>query len=216
MNRLLVFYLSVAARLCVRFKQFDRALEIYDDIEKRSPGNTAPIMAQGHVWGLKGDRARARAEFERALRMKPDEAVAHFNVGWVCDQQGLHDDALAHFKRALEINPNIDRAWYGMGVIHIKHNRHLEAKKAFQEVVRIEPMNQHGWYQLGMTHYVLGELSELDGLKNHTLKFNPKVAYLLDIDTQKLKAQREAAMSGGVVPSPASNASVSNSTPAAA
>ena len=213
MNSLLVFYLSVAARLCVRFKQYDRALELYDDIERRSPGNTAPVMAQGHVWGLKGDRARARAEFERALRMNPDEAVAHFNVGWVCDQQGLHDDALAHFGRALEINPNIDRAWYGMGVIHIKHNRHLEAKKAFQEVVRIEPMNQHGWYQLGMTHFVLGEMSELDGLKNHTLKFNPKVAYLLDIDMQKLKAQRDAA-SAVEVPSPAASATVS--TPAAA
>lgn len=216
MNSLLVFYLSLTARLCVRFKQYDRALDLYDDIEKRSPGNSAPVMAQGHVWGLKGDRARARAEFERALRMKPDEAVAHFNVGWVCDQQGLHDEALAHFRRALDINPDIDRAWYGTGIIHIKHSRHLEAKKAFQEVVRIEPMNQHGWYQLGMTHFVLGEMSELDGLKNHTLKFNPKVAYLLDIDTQKLKAQREAAAPEDVVPSPASNASAPNSTPAAA
>lgn len=216
MNSLLVFYLSMTARLCVRLKQYDRALELYDDIEQRSPGNTAPVMAQGHVWGLKGDRARARAEFERALRMKPDEAVAHFNVGWVCDQQGLHDEALAHFRRALDINPDIDRAWYGTGIIHIKHNRHLEAKKAFQEVVRIEPMNQHGWYQLGMTHFVLGEMSELDGLKNHTLKFNPKVAYLLDIDTQKLKAQREAAAPNSAAPSLASNASAPNSTPATA
>ena len=218
MNRLLVSYLSLTARLCVRFKQYDRALELYDDIEKRSPGNTAPVMAQGHVWGLKGDRARARAEFERALRMNPGEAVAHFNVGWVCDQQGLHDEALGHFRRALDINPDIDRAWYGMGIIHIKHHRHLEAKKAFQEVVRIEPMNQHGWYQLGMTHFVLGEMTELDGLKNHTLKFNPKVAYLLDIDTKKLTQQRDAAATAGVPPPAAASAPAPApvSTPAAA
>lgn len=172
MKSLIFFYLSLTARLCVRLKYYDRALELYDDIEKRYPGNTAPVMAQGHIWGLKGDRARARAEFERALRINPDEAIAHFNVGWVCDQQGLHDEALAHFRRALDINREIDRAWYGTGIIHIKHNRHAEAKKAFQEVVRIEPMNLHGWYQLGMTHFVLGELSELDGLKNHTLKLS--------------------------------------------
>ncbi len=194
MKALLRFYLSVTARLCVRFKYYDRALELYDDIEKMAPGDTAPVMAQGHVWSLKGDRARSKAEFERALRINPAQAVAHFNVGWVCDQQGLHDDALAHFRRAVEINPDIDRAWYGMGVIHVKHHRHQDAKKAFQEVVRIEPMNMHGWYQLGMTHFVLGEMTEFDGLKNHTLKFNPKVAYLLDNDTQKLKEQKTSAV----------------------
>lgn len=193
MKNLLRFYLSVAARLCVRFKQYDRALELYSEIETMSPGNSAPVMAQGHVWGQKGDRARAKAEFLRALKMNPNEAIAHFNVGWVCDQQGLHDEALQHFARAIELNGNIDRAWYGIGIIHIKHERHQDAKKAFQEVVRIEPMNTHGWYQLGMTHFVLGEMTELEGLKNHTVKFNPKVAHLLDIDTKKLTAQRAAA-----------------------
>ncbi len=193
MKTLLFFYLSLTARLCVRMKYYDRALDLYNDIEQRYPGNTAPVMAQGHIWGLKGERARAKAEFERALRINPAEAVAHFNVGWVCDQQGLHDEALAHFKRALDINRELDRAWYGSGIIHVKHGRHLEAKKAFLEVVRIEPMNLHGWYQLGMTHFVLGELTEFDGLKNHTLKFNPKIAYLLDKDTEKLKAQNGSA-----------------------
>ncbi len=192
MKALLRFYLSLTARLCVRLKFLDRALDLYNEIEKMTPGNTAPVMAQGHVWSLKGDRARAKAEFERALRMNPEEAIAHFNVGWVCDQQGLHEAALAHFRRAIEINPHIDRAWYGTGIIHVKYNRHQDAKAAFQEVVRIEPMNMHGWYQLGMTHFVLGELTELDGLKNHTLKFNPKIAYMLDNDTQKLKAQMDS------------------------
>jgi tetratricopeptide (TPR) repeat protein len=193
MKSLLRFYLSLAARLCVRFKQFDRALELYDEIEKMTPGNAAPVMAQGHVWGLKGDRARAKAEFERARRMNPAEAIAHFNVGWVCDQQGLHDEAIKHFNRALELNPDIDRAWYGIGIIHIKHERHEEAKQAFKEVVRIEPMSMHGWYQLGMTHFVLGETGELEGLKRHTCVFNPKIAHLLDIDIKKLQLQRAAA-----------------------
>ena len=124
--------------------------------------------------------------------MDPGLAVAHFNVGWVCDQQGFHDDALGHFRRALELNPNLDRAWYGIGLIHVRHERHIEAKRAFQEVVRIDPMNMHGWYQLGMTHFVLGETDELEGLRRHTVRFNPKIAHLLDADIQKLIRQRKA------------------------
>ena len=201
MNRLLSFYFEWAARLAVRFKQHDRALELYTRIESGLPrgsrGVAAAVMAQGHVWGQKGDRARARAEFERALRIDPNLAVAHFNIGWVCDQQGLHEQALRHFAQALERNPDHDRAWYGCGIIHVKHGRHQEAKHAFKQVVRIEPMNMYGWYQLGMTHYVLGELTELEGLRRHTVRFNPKIAYLLDADIQKLKAQDASGSAGG-------------------
>lgn len=193
MNRLLRIYLDLTARLAVRFKQYERALEIYSGIEAAAARGGAdaagPVMAQGHVWGLKGDRARARAEFERALRLDPNLAVAHFNVGWVCDQQGLHDDALRHFARALALKPDHDRAWYGSGLIHVKHGRHLQAKQAFRQVVRIEPMSMHGWYQLGMTHFVLGEMVELEGLKRHTVRFNPKIAHLLDADTKALREQ---------------------------
>lgn len=193
MNPILRFYLGLAARLALRFGQLDRALQLHSEIESGFPAGSAEaaaaVMSQGHVWGLKGDRARARAEFERALRLRPDLALAHFNIGWVCDQQGLHDDALSHFARALELNPELDRAWYGSGIIHVKQARHAEAKQAFRQVVRIEPMNMHGWYQLGMTHFVLGEMTELDGLKRHTVRFNPKIAHLLDADTQALARQ---------------------------
>lgn len=200
MSRLLRIYLGWAARLALRFKQHDRALDLYAQIESGAPRGShaaaVAVMSQGHVWGQKGDRARARAEFERALRIEPGLAVAHFNIGWVCDQQGLHDEALRHFAQALECNPDHDRAWYGTGIIHVKHGRHQEAKHAFKQVVRIEPMNKYGWYQLGMTHYVLGEMGELEGLRRHTVRFNPKIAYLLDADIQKLKAQG-AAPDGG-------------------
>ena len=195
MKGLLRYYLSLSARLAVRFKHYDRALELYCEIERLTRGGvnaSAPIMAQGHVWGLKGERARAKAEFQRALAIAPNEAVAHFNVGWVCDQQGLLDDALAHFERAVKIKPKLDRAWYGIGIIAVKRGDHARAKKAFQEVVRIEPYNTHGWYQLGMTHFVLGEGVELEGLKNHTLKFNPKIALMLDADTEKLRLQTQS------------------------
>jgi tetratricopeptide (TPR) repeat protein len=214
MNGLLRFYLGLASRLALRFRHFDRALELQGDLEKACADQPAVaaqhVMMQGHVWGLKGDRARARAEFERSLRMNPGLAVAHFNVGWVCDQQGLKEDALRHFERALALNPNLDRAWYGIGLIHVRRERHAEAKRAFQEVVRIDPMNMHGWYQLGMTHFVLGETDELEGLRRHTVRFNPKIAHLLDADIRRLtlqrKAEAEKGLGGGSSDSPLSPA----------
>lgn len=205
MKALLCMYLSLAARLAVRFGRHDRALELLADVERHVGAGrnaAAPVMAQGHVWGLKGDRARAKAEFQRALQINPDDAIAHFNVGWVCDQQGLLDDALMHFHRAVALKRDLDRAWYGIGIIAIKRGEHLRAKEAFLEVVRIEPMNKYGWYQLGMTHFVLGETRELQGLKEHTVQFNPKIALMLDTDTVKLEQQlrRDDPGKAGAVP----------------
>ena len=192
MNSLRCIYLSLAARLAVRFERYDHALDLFAEVERHACGESiaaAPVMAQGHVWGLKGDHARAKAEFQRALRINPDDPVAHFNLGWVCDRQGLPDEALAHFHRAISIKRDLDRAWYGIGIVAVRRGDHARAKEAFLEVVRIEPMCTHGWYQLGMTHFVLGEMPELQGLKEHTVRFNPKIALMLDTDTARFERQ---------------------------
>ena len=203
MKMLLCMGLSLAARLAVRFERYDRALVLFAGVERHARGGrnaAAPVMAQGHVWGLKGDLERAKTEFQRALRISPDDPVAHFNLGWVCDRQGLPDDALAHFHRAVSIKRDLDRAWYGIGIVAVRRGDHARAKEAFLEVVRIEPMCTHGWYQLGMTHFVLGEMPELRGLKEHTVRFNPKIALMLDTDTARLERQvrdRHTVQAGG-------------------
>ena len=188
-------YLSLTARLAVRFNCHDFALKLYQRVERLRPSGAhaaAPIMAQAHVWGLKGDRVRAKAEFQRALDLSPNQAVAHFNLGWLCDQQELLDDARVHFERAVAIRPDLDRAWYGIGMVAIKGADHVRARQAFREVVRIDPTNKYGWYQLGMTHFVLGETRELIELKEHVARFDPAIAQLLLRDSTRLKAQLDA------------------------
>ena len=188
-------YLSLMARMAVRLNCHDCALKLYQRVERlRSSGarTAAAIMAQAHVWGLKGDRLRAKAEFQRALDLSPNQAIAHFNLGWLCDQQELLDDARVHFERAVTIRPALDRAWYGIGIVAIKRGDHARARQAFREVVRIDPTNKYGWYQLGMTHFVLGETRELVELKEHVARFNPAIAQMLDHDSTRLKEQLDA------------------------
>jgi len=50
--------------------------------------------------------AEAKAEFENALRLNPDNSKAHGNLGLILAEQGNWDQAESHFRSALRINPD--------------------------------------------------------------------------------------------------------------
>ena len=45
-------------------------------------------------------------QFTEAVRLSPNQADAHSNLGAVLSRQGRFDEAKAHFGEALRLNPN--------------------------------------------------------------------------------------------------------------
>jgi tetratricopeptide (TPR) repeat protein len=64
----------------------------------------------GNAFAGKGMLSEAAAEYAKAIRVKPDYADAHNNLGVVLQRQNRFDEAVAHFTEALRINPNDLRA----------------------------------------------------------------------------------------------------------
>jgi len=48
--------------------------------------------------------------FSEAVRIKPDYAGAHFNLGVALAQQGRLDEAIGHFSEAVRIKPGFSAA----------------------------------------------------------------------------------------------------------
>jgi protein O-mannosyl-transferase len=62
-----------------------------------------------------GKLAPAAAEFEAALRLRPDLAEAHNNLGVVLSQlPGRHLDAVSHFREAVRLRPDYSDARYNL------------------------------------------------------------------------------------------------------
>ncbi len=55
------------------------------------------------------DMEAAIGHWSEALRLRPDNADAHNNMGIARAQQGRLDEAISHFKKALQINPDDNR-----------------------------------------------------------------------------------------------------------
>ena len=62
-----------------------------------------------------GKRDEAIESYQRALKIKPDHADAHYNMGNVLKDQGKRDEAIESYQRALRIKPDYAEAHNNMG-----------------------------------------------------------------------------------------------------
>jgi len=60
--------------------------------------------ALGEELAFNGQTAEARNEFEAVLRLKPNVAMAHLNLGVALVNQGFLDDAIPHFEEVMRLD----------------------------------------------------------------------------------------------------------------
>ena len=56
---------------------------------------------------MKGDFEAAMKEFERAVDLDPQLAIAHFHLGWSLQQASRLDDAREAYSRAQKLDPRM-------------------------------------------------------------------------------------------------------------
>jgi tetratricopeptide (TPR) repeat protein len=85
--------------------------------------------------------AEAVADFERAVKAKPDFAEAHNNLAYCLRQQGpaKYKEALAHYDKAIQLNPNLAEAYEYRGALFAKMNRKEDAEKDLARLKQLDP-----------------------------------------------------------------------------
>ena len=86
-----------------------------------------------------GHPAQAIVHYEQAVRLKPDYAGAHSNLGNALGAQNKLEEAIPHYRKALEIDPKDYQTQFNLGVSLLRQGRKPEAKAHFQEALRLRP-----------------------------------------------------------------------------
>jgi tetratricopeptide (TPR) repeat protein/serine/threonine protein kinase len=87
----------------------------------------------------KHDYDGAIAEFKEALRLKPDFADSHYNLGVALDNSGQLDQAITEFREAIRLNKDYAKAYCNLANAHSKNGQLVDAIAEYREVLRLKP-----------------------------------------------------------------------------
>jgi tetratricopeptide (TPR) repeat protein len=134
-------------------------LDIYTD-------NFDVIHLLGLTFLQQGKLDRSAELMSKAIKLNPNSAPAHNNIGNIYKAKGLHKDALESFEKAIRLKPDYPDALVNRGIIRIKLGHAEQAISDFASAIKISPKSCDAYTGLGMALKKLDRLPEaLDALE---------------------------------------------------
>jgi len=132
-----------------------------------------------------------------ALRVRPDSAALHNQLGQLLVQKGFPKDAEREFERAVDADNHFYPAWYNLGLLRMARGNYTGAHVAFLSTVHYKPGHSAALFQLGLMEEKAQHTQEAVDLYakafsiNHALldvRVNPRIldAKLVDLALIKL------------------------------
>ena len=103
------------------------------------------------------DVAQAEDAYRRALKLDPEHADAHVNLGRILHEQRAPLAAEEHYRAALLADPDHDTAAFNLGVALEDLGRMTDAIQAYQQALAIDPENADAHYNLAGIYEKRGE-----------------------------------------------------------
>ncbi|HEX2860796.1 MAG TPA: tetratricopeptide repeat protein, partial [Lacunisphaera sp.] len=121
------------------------------------------LLLRGKAEAADGRVGDATASFEAALRLAPDHADVHTQLGAVLWQAGRSPEALAHLERALALQPRAIGARNILAGVRRQQRRWDEAIAGYRESLAIRPRHVGTLNDLGLACLESGRADQAHG-----------------------------------------------------
>jgi len=116
----------------------------------------------------------AIADFQRAIRVKPDYVPAHLALAYAYSFIPNYVQAEAELKKVLELNPRDATAHYSLGFIYLNEQRTNEARAIFRQILTADPNSARAHFGLGASFAAEKRYDEAIREYNAALQINPR------------------------------------------
>ena len=103
------------------------------------------------------DPAKAQRHFRTAIRLDPDCALAHNNLGLALIESGDLAQAHIHLCEAVNLHPGMDTAYSNRGLCHLEQGAHGKAFDDFNQAMQLVPNDPIYRNNLGIVFLDLGK-----------------------------------------------------------
>ncbi|OGE79356.1 MAG: hypothetical protein A2751_00100 [Candidatus Doudnabacteria bacterium RIFCSPHIGHO2_01_FULL_46_14] len=116
---------------------------------------------------------KAEEAFRKAIELKPDYALAYYQLALSIEQSGDVERAIRELENALsKLSSNIDFK-FDLGRMYFNTGRVNEAARQFQDIVQVSPNHSNARYSLALSLERLGNISRALGEYRKVLELNP-------------------------------------------
>ncbi|HMK44750.1 MAG TPA: tetratricopeptide repeat protein [Dissulfurispiraceae bacterium] len=122
-----------------------------------------------------GRNQLAFVEFQKALKLQPNDADTLYYIGLVYMSFDEVDNAITHFSRAVALRVDFSEAANSLGEAYLRAKKYNEAVSAFQKALanRFYKTPEHAMNNLGTAYYRLGKLDDALASYKMALRRNP-------------------------------------------
>jgi Tfp pilus assembly protein PilF len=125
----------------------------------------------------KGQRTQAIASYRQAIRLAPENAVAHFNLGSALRRHGKVEEAIACYHKAIALNPrSVDPLVNLGGVLCDVKGDYAGAITCFQKALSLDPRSTKAHNNLGIALTKQGKVDEALASFRRAIAIDPKFA----------------------------------------
>jgi len=147
---------------------------IWSDTVAKCPQNERAQYNLGCVLqATPGRLDEAVARYEEALRLRPDYAEAHNNLGNALESMGRTPEAIAHLEEALRLKPDYAEAHNDLGIALSSAGRMPEAIAQYEEALRLKPDLFQASFNLGNALDSVGRTPEAIAQYEQALRVRP-------------------------------------------
>lgn len=135
--------------------------------------------------------AEAEDWFNKAIKLKPDYAPAHFQLSRIYLSQGKDSEMIASLENAKQSAPFDVGLAFQLGLVYYNKNDFTKAKTELERAVLLDPNYSNALYFLGISYYELNEKNSAIKAFERILVLNPGNEIAIKV-LNNMKAGRNA------------------------
>ena len=173
------------ANVAMQQQQWERAIEIYDSVDKLSVPLTEALtmdylydyyfnlgLAHHHL----GEFDKAVAYWEENVRLQPQTAKPYNNLAAAHFRLGDLERAAEVWGQAISLEPDYPEAHFNLGNALFNQREYGRAAEAWTRAIQLKPDYGQAHYGLGNISYQLGEWDRALSAYETALQFSPNEA----------------------------------------
>jgi tetratricopeptide (TPR) repeat protein len=119
---------------------------------------------------------KAISAYKQAIKIDPNYANTHYNLGIAYGKKGMLYDAIIEFKKAISINPTDADVHYNLGAAYGDKGMIDEEIAAYKKVISLDPTAADAHNNLGLAYSKKGMLNEEIAAYKKAISLDPNYA----------------------------------------